>query len=234
MIDTSVTLASWKATLCKNVDLGELLSRNPTAHKLKAPWRALLLRECVAWRVQDLLEQSMALHGSAHSLGARILLRSAFETVAILVRLNQLIRKVIAGELDFHNFSRQTTELLLGSRDNTTKYNALNITTVLEHADRRFPGLLSWYAALSESAHPNCDGLLNGYSQSDQQNHITTFANQWNRLFSKTHIDGIHACIVVFEAEYNHEWPSAFEALERWVETNDALLESTKLPDLTN
>lgn len=228
MDDISTTLSTWKSSLCREVDLGGLVSRNATAHKWKAPWRALLLRECVAWRVQDLLEQSLALHRSAQALGARILLRSAFETVATLILLNQRIRLVIAGELGFHDFSNQTTQLLLGSRDKTTPFKSINITTVMEHADHRFPGLMNWYAALSESAHPNYEGILLGYSQADQLSQVTAFMNRWDKLYSKTHPDGIRACMVVFESEYSHEWPSAFESLEQWIETNDAILESTK------
>jgi hypothetical protein len=34
--------------------------------------------------------------------------------------------------------------------------------------------------------------------------------------------------MVIFDAEYNHEWPDAFEALEHWIEQNDAMLEATK------
>jgi hypothetical protein len=78
-------LAELKASLCKSVDIGGLYTRNPVAHKWKAPYRSLCLRETVAWRTQDLLEQSLLLHNSHHSLGARILLRSALETVTVLI-----------------------------------------------------------------------------------------------------------------------------------------------------
>lgn len=227
--DITTALTSWKASLFREIDLGSLFSRNKTAHKWKAPWRALLLRECVAWRVQDLLEQSLALHNSAHSLGARILLRSAFETVAILVHLNQNIREVLAGKRDFHEFSDRTAQLLLGSRDKSTPHESLNIVTVLRHADKRYPGLESWYAALSESAHPNYEGMLIGYSKADRPNHITKFTNRWQELYGENHADGIRACMIVFKTEYNHEWPEAFELLEHWIERNDATLESTKL-----
>jgi hypothetical protein len=38
------------------------------------------------------------------------------------------------------------------------------------------------------------------------------------------------ACLEVFVAEYDDEWPAAFEALESWIEANDAELESSKPP----
>ena len=103
------SLAAWKQSQCQQVDVGGLFARSKIAHKWKAPFRSLSLREAVSWRTQDLLEQSVALYDAGHLLGARILLRSAFETVAMLVYLNQLTRKVLGGELSFHDFSDKTT-----------------------------------------------------------------------------------------------------------------------------
>ena len=226
--DLESALGRWKNTLCREIDVGGLFSRSKIAHKWKAPWRAILLREAVAWRLQDLLEQSRVLHEASHVLGARILLRSGFETVAILIYSNKSIRRVIAGDFDFHEFSEQTSRLLLGSRDKTTRMEAINILTVLRNADQRYPGLDQWYAALSESAHPNFEGLLFGYSIADEQSHLTTFSNRWENLYGKHHLESINACMNVFNAEYNHEWPSAFEALERWLEQNDSTLEATR------
>jgi len=182
----------------------------------------------VAWRVQDLLEQSHALYTASQLLGARILLRSAFETVAVLIHLNQETRKVISGEQDFHEYSERTTKLLLGSRNESTPHTSINILTVLEKADKHYPGLLKLYAMLSECAHPNYEGMLFGYSKSDIQNHSTKFENRWSKLYSASHEEAMSECMAIFDTEYNQEWPSIFEALEQWIERNDAMLETTK------
>src|SRR5689334_7524469 len=116
----AVELATWKASLVASFDIGGLFSRNPIAHKWKAPFRALLLRECVFWRLHDLLEQSFILHQHCKALGARILLRSGFETLATLIYLNQLIGRVLDGSCSFHTFSNKTAVLLLGSRNEMT------------------------------------------------------------------------------------------------------------------
>ena len=221
-------LQALKDSLCREVDVGGLFSRNAVAHKWKAPWRSLLLRESVAWRLQDLLEQSYLLSTNGGLLGARILLRSAFETVAVLVYLNKSMRSVVAGNQDFHVFSEKTSKLLLGSRDKTTSHDSTSILTVLEGANKRYPGLMDWYAALCESAHPNYEGMLLGYSKSDRQNHITTFGNRWIEFYGKSHESALNACLVVFVAEYNEEWPAAMEAMEKWLEAHDLELEATK------
>lgn len=224
MNELGPALAAWKASLCREVDVGGLFARSNITHKWKAPWRARLLRESVAWRLQDLLEQSYALY----STSTRILLRSGFETVAILIYINQAMRRVVEETLNFHEFSTMTTRLLLGSRDKTTKHESIQILTVLQKADKRYPGLEKWYAALSESAHPNYEGMVLGYSKDDPKNFVTTFENHWAELFSQHHPESLMACISVFEAEYNSEWPVAYGALERWIEANDERLEATK------
>ena len=221
-------LSVWKESLCKVIDIGGLYSRNKVVHKWKAPFRSLTLRETVAWRTQDLLEQSLLLFDSGHILGARIILRSAFESVAMLIYLNQLTRKVLEGQLDFHEFSAKTTTLLLGSRDNKTPYKSLNIMTILEKCNRKYPGIIELYAALSESAHPNYEGTCIGYSDINRKQFITTFSNKWQSMYGDSHIQNMELCIRLFYAEYNEEWPNVFEKLEDWIEKNDEYLKSTK------
>src|SRR5574338_1003372 len=99
-------LSNWKNSLPEKVELGGLYSRNQTAHKWKAPFRSLSLRETVFWRLHDLLSQSYVLHQQGHGLGARILLRSGFESLAMLLYLNQLVQQVLDGKLSFHTFGQ--------------------------------------------------------------------------------------------------------------------------------
>lgn len=228
MSDLAIALNSLKLSLCREIDRGALFNRNPIAHKWKAPWRALVLRESVAWRLHDLLDQSLVLSQQEHLLGARILLRSAFETLAVLIYLNRSVRAVIAGTLDFHEFSEKTSKIILGSRNKTTNYEQISILTVLQSADKRYPGLYKSYEALSESAHPNYDGMLLGYSTSDTNSHVTKFANKWHERYGPTHEDGIMVCLSIFADEYDNESINALEALEKWLEINDLQLKAIK------
>lgn len=221
-------LEKWKESLCESIDVGGLLARNPVAHKWKAPFRSLSLRESVSWRLQDLLYQSKLLTDSNQLLGARILLRSAFETLAVLIHLNQLMRNVVSGEMNFHDFSHKTTILLLGSRDGTTEFKSLNIVTILEKCDRKYPGIFELYEGLCESAHPNYEGLSGGYTQIDHKNHVTHYSNRWAELFAASQNHGMGLCIDTFYHEYNEEWIDAMTNLERWIVENDEKLESTK------
>jgi hypothetical protein len=222
------SLSEWKASLCDSLDIKSLYSRNKIAHKWKATFRSLELREIISWRTQDLLEQSLFLFDNGHLLGARILLRSAFESIAVLIYLNQLTRSVLEGKLGFHVFSEKTASLLLGSRNESTPYKSLNIITILEKCDRRYPGILKLYGALSESSHPNYEGICIGYADIDREKYVVTFSNKWELMHSSSHINHIELCIKTFFEEYNNEWKDAFEKLETWLEKNDAELEATK------
>ncbi|MFC1490345.1 hypothetical protein ACFL6K_03955, partial [Candidatus Latescibacterota bacterium] len=221
-------LIAWKKTLCRQVDVSGLFSRSRVAHKWKAPFRSLSLREAVAWRTQDLLEQSVALYDVDHLLGARILLRSAFETVAVLIYLNQLTRQVLDGSLDFHSFSEKTSILLLGSRDDSTPLKSLNIITILNKCVTRYPELMELYENLSESAHPNYEGIAVGYSDIDIEKYIVNYKNKCKAIYGNSHLQMVECCISVFYDEYNGEWNDAFEKLEKWIEKHDKELKAKK------
>ena len=221
-------LENWKNSLPKEVPLAGLISINPTAYKWNALYRSRVLRETVFWRLHDLLTQSYTLHQQGHALGARILLRSGFETLATLIYLNQLKTSVLDGSLGFHAFSDKTSLLLLGSRNETTKHKSINIVTVLEKCDKSYPGMIKLYADLSESSHPNHEGICIGYSSIDFENHITTFSNKFPNMHSEKHHEYMLLCMKIFEHEYNEVSVSEIRKLEAYIETNDAQLEATK------
>lgn len=210
------------------IDVGSLISRNEIAHKWKAPWRALLLRESVAWRLIDVLDQSVHLQAADKQLGARILVRSAFETLAVLVHVNQSMVGVVSGQVDFHHFSEHVTRLLLGSRNKSTPVESVHISKILGKANQRYRGLLSWYEDLSETAHPNYGGMLQAYSKSDAKEYVTRFQARWPELTGNSNFLAAEACLSVFDAEYNEIFTSTFEELEGWIVANDARLEATK------
>jgi hypothetical protein len=222
------TLAIWQKSLCTRVEVGGLFARSPVAHKWKTTYRSLELRETVFWRIQDLLSQSYELHLSHHALGARILLRSALETLATLIYLNQATAAVVAGTQDFHQFSNKTSRLLLGSKNKSTEHEAINIISVFEKCEKAYPGIMSLYAELSESAHPNFEGMCFGYSRVDHENYVSEYSNNMCSMYEKRHAPEMELCMSIFHHEYQTEWPKLFERLETWIVENDEMLEATK------
>ena len=84
------------------------------------------------------------------------------------------------------------------------------------------------YDDLSESAHPNWEGLCNGYSTINRDEYETVFSNRWMELHGDKHPDLIVLCIRTFYDEYNDVWDQLFTQLEEWIEANDVELEKTK------
>lgn len=228
MEEIEENLANWGGSLVEKIPIGGLLSRNPVVYKWKAPFRSWMIRELTIWREHDLMAQSLTLYQQGHVLGARILLRSGFETLAMLIYLNMLMQQVLEGKLDFHEFGDKTVRLLLGARNNDALPNAINILTILEKCDKQYPGIREIYDELSESAHPNYDGLMDGYSNTDYDEYETTFSNLWMERYGDRHLSSMNLCMATFHHEYNNEWRGLMEKLEQWIEENDKRLEATK------
>ena len=53
MADIETILWRWKESLPESVSVAGMFARNPTAHKWKATYQSLVLRETVFWRTYD-------------------------------------------------------------------------------------------------------------------------------------------------------------------------------------
>lgn len=229
MSDIEEQIEAWRTALLKSIPVGGLISRNPIVYKWKSLFRVWMLREAVSWRTQDLLAQSCLLHRFGHDIGARILLRSAFETVAMLIYLNSQIQKLLDGKITFNDFGDLTSVLLLGSRVDDSAPKAKNISTILEKCEQRYPGIGSLYASLSETAHPNYEGLCGGYTKIDHSEFETVFSNRWVERYGENHLNQVKLCMDTFLIEYDQAWVEMIEKLETWVEANDAALEASRV-----
>ena len=226
--DIHVTLERWNQSLCRSIAVGGFISCCPIAHKWKAPYRMAVLRETLMWRMEDLARQSVLPADNGHILGARILLRSAIETLALLIYTNQKMKAVLAGTFSFFALDEVTKQLLLGSKNGVTEQQAVNILTVLGHAEKDHEGLVEMHQHLSENAHPNYDGVTLGYSSTNPREHETTFHNNWLRYFGKEQEPGVAFVLAVFEHEYNNVWTELFSQLEEWLRVHDAELEAQR------
>ena len=215
-------LALLEEARVQQIPLSCLLSRNEKVYSLKTMYFCWLLREAVLWRVHDVLSRSWGLHIQGHALAARILLRTALETVASLVHHNQAIKNVLNDSLGFTEFEVLTKAKLFGSKNGMTPLISTNIMTILKSCEKKYPGLIGIYENLSECAHPSFEGLYGGYINFDKDVHRAVFGSRWSELYPKEDTLGFDMCLELFHHEYNDVWAEVIEKLEGWVDENFA------------
>ena len=213
--------------LCKEISVGGLYARNAGAHKWKCTYRHLLLRELVSWRFLDLLSNALLLEANNHVVGARVLIRAAIETFSILTYSIEKIETIMAGQASFHEFDQTSYDLIRGSRNDATDITAVNTLTILKKASKIYPLLHIMYDDLSETAHPNWDGMDFSYSNASNEKMTNTFGFFAGERFKTSQIVTIGILLEFFELEYNERWHSSFEHFEQWLLTHNSYLEST-------
>jgi len=225
MVDIEKTLNAFQTSLCRKIELAALFARSNVAHKWKFTYRLLVLREGIGWRLSDILSQAHKLGQDNLIIGARILTRAAIETLCLLIYMNNQMESVVKNKLSFNDFQENTRKMLLGTKNREKSPNPINVNGLVDESDKKYVGLKTIYDELSETAHPNYDGVSIGYSKLDRKEHVTEFGIFWKEKFGKRHETAIQLCLEIFENEYNNIWPAGFDNLEKWLEKNDNKLE---------
>jgi len=224
-IDIEKTLQNYRKSLLKKIPLASLYSRSKVAHKWKLTYRLIVLREAISWRFVDILTQAYDIGIKGMIVGSRILVRSALETVCLLIYMNKKMQSVIEEKMSFDDFEDITTRLLLGAKNIDRMPNPVNVMTLIDNSESKYPGIRKIYDDLSETTHPNYCGVCDGYTNLNQQEYETEFGIYWEERYGKQHKVAIEICLQIFEEEYNNEWKRRFEQLEKWLEKNDNKLE---------
>ncbi len=221
-------LDGYQGDLAVEIDQGGLYSRNPTVHKWKVTYRLLVLRELASWRFCDLMKQALYLERGHFHAGESILIRSSLETLALLIFCSQKMENVMKSGDGFHQLSKKTTDLLMGSKGQQTNYKSINVNDFLKAASKDYPEIRRAYDELSETTHPNFDGLFRRYSTISKNGTVTKFSNQSSEIYKNAQPSLISLILVIFEMEYNDRWITAFKGFETWIVENDQKLENTK------
>lgn len=221
---------NWSQSLPTQVSVGSLLSRCPIAHKWKAPFRSILVRESSLWRMSDLGNSFVHIMDSESVLAARIILRSACETAALLAYLNKKTSDIVAGTITIDEFDNVTKALLLGGKNDGDHCTPINVMTAMKHFAKESAEILNIYNRLSEDAHPNASGMIYAYSDSNPADFETNFKpNITKSNVTRNHtITAAELIFYCYEAQYNLFWPKKFETLEQWLRDNDSALDAQR------
>ena len=224
-IDIEGTLRNYQNSKANKVELAGLLARSKVAHKWKLTYRLLVVREGICWRLIDILDQAYKIGQQGMIVGARILSRSAIETLCLLIYMNRRMKQLTEDNLGFDDFQDLTSRFLLGDKTHKETPLPINTENLIKESEKKYKGIKEIYDDLCETAHPNRAGICDGYTKLDRKAHETKFGVFWEERYGKQHDFAIELCLEIFEDEYNEEWPKYFDKLEKWLEKNDNKLE---------
>lgn len=224
-IDIEKTLHNFKISLAPKTDVGGLYARSNIAHKWKLTYRLIVVREGICWRLVDILEQAFYMGQNNMLVGARILTRAGLETLCFLIYMNRKTQQVVENKLSFNDFEGLTRRFIIGAKNNPKMPEPINVSKYIQESEQKYKGIERIYNDLSETAHPNYEGISQGYTKLKREEFETEFGVFWEELFGNQHEIAIELCLSIFEHEYNEVWPEWYKKLEKWLEKNDSKLE---------
>jgi hypothetical protein len=115
-----------------------------------------------------------------HVAAGILLTRAVIESTAFIWRLKEILedrRKYSPDEL--HS---ELEKMMIGWKDDPDFPKSVNVLTMITHMDRQFPGVRARYDELSETAHPNWNGVFGLYAMIDR----AAYTAQFGRGLRKT------------------------------------------------
>lgn len=202
-------LQSLEANLPKSLD-AMAVSRTT-----KLPWKALLYRETLSWRMAELARDAFE-HFEKDRLASAILLtRGAVETSAALWYLCGKVSAVVDSETlgDVDNYLMR---LIMGSKIEPNLPPAINVLSFVDHVDKEIEGFRHQYDLLSEFSHPNWAGTGFLFYKHNEKTRVTDFgANLKTENAKVIGVVNLSVALAMFERSYNRvaEILPAFTAL---------------------
>ena len=194
--------------------LPEPVAATKLALKTRIPHTALSLREVLYARMFDISAIAFDQLKSGNSIAGIILTRAALETVALIgvfaIRIREYLHVESEDKLD-----RFLKSSLLGSKNESTKVEAINILTFIDRVDKDSPGFRKMFDDLCEMAHPNWAGTLASYGRFDSETitlHIERKAMQPPLMLG---LLPLSTALDLFTEKYN-ESAETVDALYRW------------------
>lgn len=168
------------------------MSNREYSNLSKLPYKVMTFVNSMNWRMKECAESAILLLESNYTHPSLMLIRSAMENAAIIVKLADIVADVIERKeivdaddedlmrLLFANNYRKD-EPIIGEYDEC--YKAERIGKHVKRADELYPGFKRYYGYLCEFVHPNYDGVNLSYSLLNIEEGYTDFGPQLNPTF---------------------------------------------------
>jgi hypothetical protein len=203
------TLGLLETNLPRQVD-GYALSQ-----KSKLPWKVLLYREALIWRIVELGRSALESILDDRLVSGVVLTRAAVETSAALWYLSRKVDAVVDSKM-VGDVDEYLMKLAMGtatgwpeadsSGDVLTLPRPIKIGAFLKQVEKDIEGFSHQYGILSEYAHPNWAGTVLLYSSTDRQKAITDFGTNMRKAENAKAVGVVNLSVALkmFHAKYDH------------------------------
>lgn len=202
------SLAMLESNLPRQVD-GFALSQ-----KSKVPWKVLLYREALIWRIVELGRSALESFLSDRLVSGVVLTRAAVETSAALWYLSAKVDAVVDSKM-VGDVDEYLMKLAMGtatgwpetdsSGDVLAMPRPIKIGAFLKQVEKDIEGFSHQYGVLSEYAHPNCAGTVLLYSSTNKQKAITDFGQNMRKAENAKAVGVVNLSVALkmFQTKYN-------------------------------
>lgn len=180
-------------------------------------------REALLHRFIDLCEGAIMLTRSRNCVSAIVCARSAQETFAVIAYLSCKL-ETLSSEKDLRSLLDTMHRLSIGWKGDEEFPEMINVLTCIDKVSKKLdPEFRKHYDMLSESAHPNYQGVLGTYSQPDHETlevAIGMSSKSEDRLQSLV-LTTIQICSLLFEHVQSEFEDLMNKALDMCVELHE-------------
>ncbi len=181
--------------------------------KSKLPWKVLLYRESLIWRMAELGSSAFEKLSNDKLVSGIVLTRAAVEVSAALWFLCTKVEAVVdsktVGDVDDYlmklSMGTATGWPEDSSPDAVTMPRPVKVGKLLEQAEKGIEGFSCQYGVLSEYAHPNWAGTVLLYSNTNKQTAVTDFGRNMRNADSAKAIGTVilSVALKMFQSRYN-------------------------------
>jgi hypothetical protein len=180
----------------------------------KLPYKALLYREALIWRMAELGREALESFEKNKLVSAIVLTRATVETSAALwylcAKVDAVVKSSVVGHIDDY-----LMQLMMGTATgaSATDPNAtdpvlprprpIKVGAFLKQVNKDIEGFSHQYGILSEYAHPNWAGTVLLYSKHNPEERCTIFGqNIRGANTKKIGVGNLRTALMMFERSY--------------------------------
>jgi hypothetical protein len=170
----------------------------------KVTFKFLFFREAAAWRFWELSDSALRLIEAENYTSSMVLIRSAFETLALTFYMSGKLETTINGN-DPSGIDELAMKLLMGTRTPDTEYKSVSILTAIQKFEKTLSGAQTFYDDLSEFAHPNLEGTAVPFSFDTELIHKVAFGRDasTSKMAKARALRDLYLTLSLFELSYN-------------------------------